>query len=265
MLLFPNAKINLGLTVENKRDDGYYNINTVIYPIPFYDVLEFLKAKRFSINIWGKNSNIPVKDNSLSKVFKLLREKFNIPPVKVNLLKNIPAGSGLGGGSSDAAFFLKGLNEYFNLNLSNTDLLKYAASLCGDCPFFINNRPAFIYGKGDIVEPLNINFKGYYLLLVFPDTMILTKNAYSSISVKNKSRKIKETVMSRDFDVWKKFLINDFETIIPENIKRIKNMLYDAGALYASMTGSGSTFYGIFKEKPLPENFCNYPFKLFEL
>ena len=250
MILFPNAKINIGLNIESKRNDGYHNISSVFYPIPLFDVLEFKKDEKFLLKVWGNKIQSDAESNLVSRAYRLLKKEFGIPPVKVHLLKNIPIGSGLGGGSSDAAFMLKGLNDYFTLGLTDYELLGFASEICSDCPFFIKNKPAFVTGRGDKIENIDLNLERYYLLLVFPEVAVSTKDAYSKINPSKKEKEIKEIVLSGDFSLWRKYLVNDFESVLPQELIDIKKSLYESGALFASMTGSGSAFYGIFSEKP---------------
>ncbi len=250
MITFPNAKINIFLNIESKRPDGYHNISSFFYPVPLYDALEFKKADRFSLKIKGINTNTSIKDNTVYKSWQLLNDKYGVPPVETILLKNIPVKSGLGGASSDASFFLKGLNDYFELNLSENQLLSLASEICSDCPFFIYNKPAFVTSKGEKIEPSDFTLEGYYLLLVFPETTISTTSAYSKIVPEKKVVDFKNIIISKDFKLWQKHLTNDFESVLPQDLIKIKTMLYDKGALYASLTGSGSAFFGIFDFKP---------------
>jgi 4-diphosphocytidyl-2-C-methyl-D-erythritol kinase len=250
MILFPNAKINLGLNITEKRTDGFHNIRSVFYPVPFYDVLEFRESAGFSLKILGKDVPGSEQENLVFKAWALMHEKYDIPPVEVYLLKNIPLGSGLGGGSADAAFMLKGLNDLFDLGCPVTELKGLALELGSDCPFFIENRPAFVSGRGEKVEVTALSLKGYFLVLVFPGSAVSTRNAYDRIIPKHVEISLNDLVAGKNFELWRKELVNDFEVLMPAELLMIKEKLYGAGALYASMTGSGSAFYGIFKEKP---------------
>ncbi len=253
MICFPNGKINLGLNILSKRPDGYHNIESIIYPIPLFDVMEIQPADSFQIQMHGIDLGITSEQNLVTKTWNLLSGAYDVPPVVVQLLKNIPAGSGLGGGSADAAFFLTQMNQYFSLGLDRDKLLNLALQIGSDCPFFIDNVPALVSGRGETVEPVELSLKGYYLVLVFPDIRISTQKAYSmaSVSIPEKSlRKIGEQLL----EIWKDEMVNDFErnlfNVHPE-LKKIKTLLYEDGANYASLTGSGSALFGIFeKETP---------------
>ena len=253
MLSFPNAKINLGLAVIAKRPDGYHTIETVFYPIRLYDALEIVPAKE------GKTTFIQTglavggnpQDNLVMKAYRLLKARCNLPEIAIYLRKNIPFGAGLGGGSADAAFMLKLLNDYFALNLSVRELEEYAGRIGADCPFFIQNRPMFAEETGNVFTPVNISFKGYSLVLVKPDIHVSTQEAYTRV----KPRARKESVLDiirYPIVRWKEKLVNDFEEGVfaqyPET-GEIKKRLYEAGAIYASLSGSGSSVFGIF-EKP---------------
>ncbi len=252
MIVFPNCKINLGLYVKNKRADGFHNIETVFYPVSLSDVLEIIKAKK-ETKIHIKGIKIPDSKNSnlCIKAYELIRKDHDIPPVDIYLYKKIPAGAGLGGGSSDGAFTIKLLNTMFSLNLSVKQMQDYAQKLGSDCAFFINNKPSFACEKGNKLEPAKPDIDNYYISLVKPDISINTKAAYSEIKPCDNRKSIKE-IIRQPIDTWKKELSNDFEKIVfkkyPE-IKSIKDRMYEAGAIYASMSGSGSAVYGIFDKK----------------
>lgn len=254
MICFPNAKINLGLQVALKRADGFHNLRSVFYPLPLYDVLEFKEADKYSLTVWKSNENLHEQDNLITKAWKMVAGKYGIPAQEIHLIKNIPSGSGLGGGSADAVFFLKEIISFYNLPVTSKELQQMAAELCSDCSFFINNRPAYVIGRGNVVEPLDFSLKGLSCVLVFPETKISTKNAFQKITPKVPQYNLKKLVLENDFEKWRKQLTNDFESVLPESLFKIKQKLYDAGALYASLTGSGSAFYGLF-EKPVELNF----------
>ena len=250
MVVFPNAKINLGLNVLAKRPDGYHNLESFMIPIPLYDILEIIPADSFSLTITGSHS-VPVEDNLVTKAYTLLKEDFDLPPVQIHLHKNIPAGGGLGGGSSDASFALKMLNSMFELGLDTPALENYAAGLGSDCPFFITNETALVSGTGTIMQPMPFTMPAKYLFLVLPGIHIPTKEAFSNISSMNESQGLFRAI-NEDPKTWKNTIFNDFEhSIFPlyPMLERIKSSLYINGAMYASMSGSGSTMYGFFHEK----------------
>jgi len=250
MICFPNAKINLGLNVTEKRPDGYHNIETVFYPIPVRDALEIVPSREFSFSQTGIAIDGPAEKNLVMKAVKLMKEHFDIPPLEIHLLKAIPFGAGLGGGSADAAFTLKLLNDYCSLGQSETELELLAASIGADCPFFIRNKPVFASGTGNIFTPVNVSLNGYTLCLVKPDIAVSTPEAYASVTPAFPATGIRE-IITRPVNEWKELLVNDFEKSVfrlhPE-IKQIKEMLYRAGALYAAMSGSGSSVFGLFSE-----------------
>ena len=259
MLSYPNAKINIGLNVLEKRPDGFHNLETVFYPVPDSDILEitessFLKMHRYGIEYPGDP-----EDNLCMKAYGLLKEDFGIPPVEIHLYKRLPVGAGLGGGSSDAAFTLKMLNEMFGLELTREQLMDYAGRLGSDCPFFIYNKPMLGRGRGEILTPVPENIlEGYEIRLVFPPYFISTKQAYGGVTPRNvrkeRGEQINETPLSslvrRPVEEWKDLIGNDFEKHIfaamPE-LGSLKEELYGQGAAYASMSGSGSALFGIFK------------------
>jgi len=258
MICFPNAKINLGLQVARRREDGFHNLRSVFYPVPLYDVLEFQKAEAFSITVWGLGKSVQLKHNLVAKTWKILSARFGVPPVEVHLLKNIPLGAGLGGGSADAVFFIREMLSYFQIEISDKELLDVASELCSDCPFFLHNKAAYVIGRGNVVEPLEFDLSGYYLVLFFPDEPVSTADAFSRIIPKSPEYNLKKLVLEKDFNAWREQLVNDFESILPSQLLAVKTELYNAGALYASLTGSGSAFYGIFEHKPDKINFQRY-------
>lgn len=248
MLFFPNAKINIGLNIVSKRDDGYHNLETIFYPIGWKDVLEIIPSSNPGFSCSG----IAVEggENLCEKALKLLKADYDFPDVFMHLHKNIPTGAGLGGGSSDAAFTLMGLNEMFNLGISTQELKGYALRLGADCPFFIDNVPSFASGVGEELTPVNFSLKGYFLVVVKADVFVSTAEAFSAVVPKPSAFSIVDEVQGKLSD-WR--LKNDFEDGIfnlHPKIKGIKQTLLDAGALYASMSGSGSSIYGIFSSKP---------------
>lgn len=255
MLCFPNAKINIGLNIIEKRPDGFHNIETIFYPIPFYDGLEIADSNNennFTFSSSGIPININDKDNIVCKAFELLRVSYNIPPTNIHLHKNIPFGAGLGGGSSDAAFMIKMLNEQYKLRIPSNSMENLAAQLGSDCPFFIDNKPIFAEGKGDIFSEADIKLSGYHILLVKPNIHISTPEAYSNVTPSCPNKSLKELIRN-PIENWKHLIFNDFENSIFPNhpeLEEIKNKLYNMGAIYASMSGSGSSIFGIFRDEP---------------
>lgn len=252
MLVFPNAKINLGLQVTEKRKDGFHNLVTCMYPVPLTDALEIIQAKKPEFTSSGIAIPDNEKDNLILKAYQLLKKDFNdLPPIAVHLHKAIPIGAGLGGGSADAAFALKMMNKLFDLYLEDWFLEDYAARLGSDCSFFIENKPKIASGRGEILEATNLDLKGKWLVLVNPNIHIDTKEAYAGIKPKKPQEDLR--VILADRKRWKEELVNDFEYSIfqkyPE-IKAIKEGLYQQGAFYAAMSGSGSTVFGLFDQKP---------------
>jgi 4-diphosphocytidyl-2-C-methyl-D-erythritol kinase len=258
MIVFPHAKINLGLRVLRRRGDGYHDLESVFYPVQFSDILEILPAGP-NLND-GKPeiyvSGLPVpasSDNLCWKAAKLLQERHGLPSVRIHLHKKIPAGSGLGGGSSDAAFTLMAMNKIFDCGFSEDILKKYASEIGSDCSFFIRAEPSFVNGRGNILEPVSLSLAGYYLVLVLPGISISTAEAYQDVKPTEEGFSLREIIQLKPAE-WKDKIRNMFEEVIfpghPE-LKRIKDDLYLSGALYASMTGSGSAIYGIFSEQPV--------------
>lgn len=264
MICFPNAKINLGLNVVSKRADGYHNLETVFYPLRIEDALEVVVNESLSDDSFHQ-SGLPIdgdsSDNLVMKALRLMREKYVFPPVEVHLLKKIPFGAGLGGGSSDASFMLKLLNQTFDLGIADTELAEYALTLGADCPFFVYNRPLLASGVGELFEEIELSLDGYYFVLVKPDVHVSTKDAFGGILPQKPARSLKEIIQMPVAD-WRDALVNDFERTVfakyPE-IRQVKERLYQSGAVYASMSGSGSSVYGIFKkDTPFNEDFGAY-------
>lgn len=264
MITFPNAKINLGLNIVEKRPDGYHNLETVFYPVPVEDALEVNiwneSTQKFRLHQAGLEIAGEAENNLVVKAYKLLDERFNLPPVDIHLFKHIPSGAGLGGGSSDAAYMLKLLNEKFNLKLSDKNLEEYAARLGADCAFFIRNAPTYAEGIGNIFSPISLSLKGYQIVLVKPDIFVSTRDAFAQIKPHRQEIPLKE-VIKQPIEEWKERMVNDFEeSVFPQfpAIKEIKEKLYEAGAIYAAMTGSGSSVFGLFKpedNKSVKEDF----------
>ena len=255
MICFPNAKINLGLNVVSKRADGYHNIETVFYPIALKDALEVLPSnnkKVYQLFESGIETHSKPQFNLVVKALLLLSEQKHIPNIDIHLLKKIPSGAGLGGGSSDAAFMLKLLNQTFSLGLTDDELRQQAAKIGADCPFFINNKPCFASGIGDNLEEINLSLKDYYIVLIKPDIAVSTKEAYKLIVPEKPKVSLKEVIKMPMID-WKYYMHNDFEAPIFKMypiIGEIKQKLYDSGAIYASMSGSGTSVYAFYQVKP---------------
>jgi len=249
MITFPNAKINLGLQITGRLPNGYHTINTGIYPIPLHDVLEAIPSKKTSFTSSGIQIPGNPKENLILKAYKLLKKDYQLPELDIHLLKTIPMGAGLGGGSSDASAMLTMLNEELQLFLDEAILEEYAAQLGSDCPFFIQNQPALATGTGTDTDDLQLDLSGYHLLVINPGIHISTKAAYAGTSPRAPEIDLKETLESKDFELWQRSLTNDFETSVfnqyPELVG-IKARMYELGALYAAMSGSGSTLFGIF-------------------
>lgn len=264
MICYPNAKINIGLNVVEKRADGYHNIETIFYPLPLTDALEAVINKEGDQNYTFSNSGIEVdakpEDNICIKAFNLIKEHYSVPPVKIHLHKMIPFGAGLGGGSADGAFMLKLINKEFELNISDEELHVMAAQLGADCAFFINNQPAYATGIGDILKPVDLSLSGYHLVLIKPPIHVSTPQAYAGIKPTPSQHSLTELI-KLPVEQWKHHIKNDFEASVFEQfpeIGKIKMELYDAGALYACMSGSGSSVFGIFDKKPVFESKEDY-------
>lgn len=254
MLKFPNAKINIGLNIVEKRADGFHNIESVFYPVDWRDALEILPAKEFSFLSTGLEIPGSQENNLIIKAYKLLKadiERKTQDSVQIHLHKVIPMGAGLGGGSADGAYALKILNEVFELGLSNETLANHARKLGSDCAFFIENKPVFCYEKGDKFEEIALDLTDKHIVLVNPDIHISTAEAYSGVKPCKPQISVKEAIQ-KPISEWKNLIQNDFELhLLPKypTIAKVKSELYQFGALYASMTGSGSTVYGIFDKK----------------
>ena len=246
MIVYPNAKINLGLNILRKREDGYHDISSVFYPLKeCVDVLEIVKSDNFEFTKSG--IEIPNGENICEKAWNLLHTDFEIGNVKIHLHKQIAIGAGLGGGSADASFTLKALNELFELKLTNKELEKYALQLGADCPFFIDNKPKFVEGIGEKMTSVDLDFSEYEIRLINPKIHISTKEAYTDVVPRIPQKSISD-VIELPINEWKDKLRNDFEDSVflkYPKLKSIKEILYNEGSLYGSMTGSGSFFYSI--------------------
>ena len=262
MYILPNAKINIGLNVVSKRLDGYHDLQTVFYPIPITDAIEIKTLEKSTVPYEFFSSGIPIpggiENNLIVKVFLELKKEYNLPPLSINLAKHIPIEAGLGGGSSDCAHMMKLLNEFFSLGLSDEDMEKKVSRFGADCAFFIRNKPVFAEGLGDTFSQIDISLKDYFIVLVKPDISISTRQAFSAIIPHNPNNDLKNILSTEPISQWKYKISNIFErSIFPlfPNLQVIRETLYDIGAIYASMSGSGSTIYGIF-DRPI-ENLCS--------
>lgn len=288
MIAFPNAKINIGLNVVRKREDGYHDIETVFYPVNLQDALEislmrpldpsqlisrlkagklvqpddalpFFKSRKkkeglpcCQLDMSGLDGDFPAHENLVVKAYLMLLEDFDLPSIDIRLYKHIPTGAGLGGGSSDCASMLELLNRRFNLRLRDSALERYAARLGSDCPFFISGQPSLATGRGEILTPISLSLAGYTVLLVKPDVFVSTAQAYAGVTPKQPEMSLSESVR-RPVCEWKDCIRNDFEPSVFSKfpiLGEVKEKLYSLGAEYAAMTGSGSTVYGLFR-KPL--------------
>ncbi|MCC5922372.1 MAG: 4-(cytidine 5'-diphospho)-2-C-methyl-D-erythritol kinase [Crocinitomicaceae bacterium] len=254
MVVFPNCKINLGLQVIAKRSDGYHEVASVMYPVPINDILEIVPGKQANDEISFSGTKIPGKweDNLIFKAIALLRQNFDIPPLKIHVHKAIPMGGGLGGGSSNGTYTLILLNDLFDLNLSENQLRDYASKLGSDCPFFVSNTAQLATGRGEILLPMSLDLGGKFLMLVNDGTHISTQMAYGSIQPKLPEQQLLQ-IIECPLEDWQNVLVNDFEAPIMQQfpkLKTLKEKLMNNGAIYAAMTGSGSTMFGIFEKNP---------------
>ncbi len=253
MYVLPNAKINIGLNIVSKRPNGYHNLQTVFYPIPITDAIEIRQIEKPVEPYEFETSGIFVpgiaKENLVVKVFLALQKEFDLPPISINLAKHIPVGAGLGGGSSDCAFMMKMLNDFFSLDFSIEEMQSRLSAFGADCSFFVRNKPVFAEGVGDEFSPIGITLKGYFIVLIKPNIHISTQQAYSVVTPSMPAANLKDILTTEQVSQWRSRVNNDFEKFLfplyPELVT-IKNTLYDMGAIYASMSGSGSAIYGIF-------------------
>lgn len=261
MLTFPNAKINLGLHITEKRPDGFHNLQSCFYPVGWSDVLEVIPADSFQFSSSGLPIPGDAATNLCVRAYERLKADFDLPPVQLHLHKNVPIGAGLGGGSADAAFTLRLLNDRFKLGLSTASLEDYARPLGSDCAFFIRNRAMYCIEKGDVFEDITLDLSGYYIVLVYPNLAISTAEAYATIRPRHPETALYDK-LQLPIETWRSTVRNDFEdSLFPRYplLADIKQQLYDAGAVYASMSGSGSTVYGIFNAPVVsPNQFTDY-------
>lgn len=253
MILYPHCKINLGLNVVARREDGFHELSSVLYPIKgLTDMLEIVKSGSFEFSSSGLVVDCPLESNLCYRAYMLLKEGYDIPPVKMHLHKVTPMGAGLGGGSSDATFVLKALNELFEMGLTLDQLQEYSLRLGSDTPFFLYDGAMEVAGRGDILKPLKLDLGGLYIKIIKPNIHVSTKEAFAGITPRRSELDI-TTILSKDISEWRDLLVNDFERSIFSNhptLAQIKETLYQDGAIYAAMSGSGSAIFGIFRQEP---------------
>ena len=268
MITFPCAKINLGLNIVEKRTDGYHNLETVFYPIPLYDALEnkhmgeeFPSLVDCDLKVTGNIVDCNEADNLVIKAYNLLAKDYKLPRVHAHLFKYIPSQAGLGGGSSDAAYMIRLLDERFRLNIGKAEMERYAAKLGADCAFFISSEPVFATGIGNVFSPIKgirETLKGYYITIIKPNVAISTKEAYANI-IPHKPKMCCRDIIKQPIETWRDLLVNDFEESVfklHSEVENIKNNLYEQGAIYAAMSGSGSSLFAIFKAEPQHLDSC---------
>ena len=258
MISFPNAKINIGLNITAKRSDGFHHLQSVFYPIALADAMEVMEnpspnSVEFSATYSGVVIPESPSGNICKRAYELIKKEYALPNVRFHLHKHIPIGAGLGGGSADAAFFIRLLNKAFELHLSFGEMHHYARQLGSDCSFFINNKPAYIEGRGDEMEAALLDLSSYYIVLVYPNVHISTSMAYAGVTPTLPHRNLEDDVLNLPISEWQGKVKNDFEdSLFPKHpiLAKIKQQLYDLGACYASMSGSGSALYGLFSAPP---------------
>lgn len=254
MICFPNAKINLGLNIVSKRPDGYHNLETIFYPINIKDALEIIEKDDLQQDVFvqtGLEVDGSNDDNLVMRALKLMRQHYSFPFVEIHLLKCIPFGAGIGGGSADASFTLKLLNDMFSLGASQADLAKLAVQLGADCPIFIYNKPMYAEGIGEQLKEVDLSLEGYKIVLVKPDVFVSTRDAFSQVKPMQPKVSLKE-IIQQPIEEWKDLMVNDFEESVfalHPQIKEVKNKLYELGAVYSSMSGSGASVYALFKDE----------------
>lgn len=264
MTFFPNAKINIGLYITSKREDGYHNIESLFYPVCIKDALEFVVQTpandRDELTVTGIETDCSMNDNLVMKAVNLLRNEYSIPPLKMHLHKVIPPGSGLGGGSSDSAFMLRYLNRYFKFGIDDGRLRAMALEIGSDCAFFIRNEAALVNGRGDVITETDFTLDGKFIIIIYPDIHISTSEAYKMVSPGDPVKHIDEQIKN-PVHAWRKSIHNDFQDAIISRypvIGQLIEKLYGEGALYCSLSGSGSSVYGIFEELPAEGKYDEY-------
>ena len=256
MILFPNAKINIGLNILSRREDGFHNLETIFYPLAIRDALEVVEADQMKFTSSGLEIPGDAMDNLCLKAYYLLSKDYKLPPVHIHLHKNIPIGAGLGGGSADASFFIRLINQKFELGMDALQMEGYASKLGSDCAFFIQNKPAIAVGKGDQLQTIDLDLSSYFIMLVMPQVQVSTSDAYRGVRPATMASSLADLI-KLPIEAWRVAIKNDFEPSVFLQypiISEIKSKLYSAGALYACMSGSGSSVFGIFeKELKLPD------------
>ncbi len=253
MLFFTNAKINIGLNIVEKRPDGFHNLETLFYPIQIKDALEFVETQgKTTVQTSGIKLSVPEEENICYKAYKLMAKYYKLPQLNIHLHKVVPIGAGLGGGSANAAILMKELNNAYNLGISIKRLEELASYIGSDCPFFIQNKAVFARGRGEVFETVDLDLSNYYIYIIKPDISISTSAAFAGITPHKPAVSIKKLI-SKPIEQWRDYIINDFENNIFKQhpmLGEIKQNMYDIGAVYASMSGSGSAVYGIFSQEP---------------
>lgn len=256
MILFPNAKINIGLNILSRREDGYHNLETIFYPLAIRDALEVVEADQMKFTSSGLEIPGDAMDNLCLKAYYLLSKDYKLPPIHIHLHKNIPIGAGLGGGSADASFFIRLINQKFELGMDALQMEGYASKLGSDCAFFIQNKPAIAVGKGDQLQTINLDLSSYFIMLVMPQVQVSTSDAYRGVRPTTMASSLADLI-KMPVEAWRVAIKNDFEPSVFLQypiISEVKSKLYSAGALCACMSGSGSSVFGIFeKELKLPD------------
>ena len=254
MILFPNCKINLGLNIVEKRPDGYHNIETVMVPVPWCDILEIVPSADGVLKLFtsGNAVDCPMEKNLVVKAYRAVAEQYDIPPVHIYLHKIIPDGAGLGGGSSDAASMIMGLNRLFSLGMTDDRMAAIAGTIGADCPFFIYNRPMLATGIGTEFGDIDLALENLWIVVVKPDVSVPTKEAYAGVTPRLPQHNLRES-LSEPMANWSGKVKNDFEPgifALHPVVGEIKQAMLDGGAIYSAMSGSGSAVFGLFNSEP---------------
>lgn len=255
MLLYPNCKINLGLNVLRRRSDGYHELETLFYPVNATEAIVIEPSDLFSFKVEGITIDGDLKDNLCVKAWNLISSRYELTPVSITLYKYLPMGAGLGGGSSDAAYVIKGINQLFDLGMAEVEMAEIAATIGSDAPFFIYNKPMLATGRGEVLEPIDFSLSGYHIRLIKPSFGISTKEAYSGITPSDENSLSVKQILELPIREWQGLLKNDFERHLFERypeLAQIKEDFIKQGAVYAAMSGSGSTIFGLFDNTPNP-------------